>query len=67
MDPDDLEPRKRAVEPKNPEPMSVAELQGYILELETEIYGATICMGVSRQSGWRVVSRDEVMIVAARH
>ena len=51
MDPDDLEPRKRAVEPKNLEPMSVAELQGYILELETEIQRARAA--IAGKESWR--------------
>ena len=37
MDTDDLEPRKAKPQPKNLEPMSVAELESYIDELESEI------------------------------
>jgi uncharacterized small protein (DUF1192 family) len=37
MDTDDLEPRKPKSQPKNLEPMSVGELEGYIAELEAEI------------------------------
>ena len=37
MDTDDLEPRKAKPQPKNLEPMSVAELEAYIGELEAEI------------------------------
>jgi uncharacterized small protein (DUF1192 family) len=37
MDTDDLEPLKPKPKPRNLEPMSVAELNGYIAELEAEI------------------------------
>lgn len=37
MDSDDLEPRKKVVEQRNLEPMSVAELTLYIEDLQTEI------------------------------
>jgi uncharacterized small protein (DUF1192 family) len=37
MDPEELEPRKKVVERPNLEPMSVAELEGYIASLEAEI------------------------------
>jgi len=37
MDLDDLEPRKKAVEQRNLEPMSVEELILYIDELQAEI------------------------------
>lgn len=37
MDADDLEPLKQKPKPKNLEPMSVAELNAYIAELEDEI------------------------------
>jgi uncharacterized small protein (DUF1192 family) len=37
MDLDDLEPRKKMVEQRNLEPMSVQELNNYISDLEREI------------------------------
>ena len=37
MDTDDLEPRKPKAQAKNLEPMSVAELEAYIADLEGEI------------------------------
>jgi uncharacterized small protein (DUF1192 family) len=37
MDLDDLEPRNRPPQKKNLEPMSIAELEAYIGELEVEI------------------------------
>ncbi|MGE5505133.1 MAG: DUF1192 domain-containing protein [Actinomycetota bacterium] len=37
MDPEELEPRKKTVDRPNLEPMSVAELEGYIASLEAEI------------------------------
>lgn len=37
MDPEDLEPRTKKPQLRNLEPMSVAELNGYIAELEAEI------------------------------
>jgi uncharacterized small protein (DUF1192 family) len=37
MDLDDLEPRKKQVEVKNLEPLSIEELHAYIGELEAEI------------------------------
>ncbi len=37
MDIDDLEPRKPQPQPKNLDPLSVDELQAYIVELEAEI------------------------------
>ncbi len=51
MDPDDLEPRKKTVEPKNLEPMSVEELQSYIAELEAEIRRAR--SAITGKEGWR--------------
>ena len=37
MEPEDLEPRKAPPARKSLEPLSVAELQAYIAELESEI------------------------------
>ncbi len=37
MDPEDLEPRKRAVPPKNLDTLSIGELNEYIAELQAEI------------------------------
>ncbi|MFO0995509.1 MAG: DUF1192 domain-containing protein [Alphaproteobacteria bacterium] len=37
MEPEDLEPRKRKVEPRNLDIMGVKELEDYIAELEAEI------------------------------
>ena len=37
MDLDELEPRKKKIEPRNLEVMGVKELEAYIAELETEI------------------------------
>ena len=37
MDADDLEPRNKPKAPRNLDPMSVDELNGYIAELEGEI------------------------------
>ncbi|MCC7272806.1 MAG: DUF1192 domain-containing protein [Alphaproteobacteria bacterium] len=37
MDPEDLAPRKPAATLKLLDPMSIAELEGYIAELEAEI------------------------------
>ncbi len=37
MDLDELEPRKKKIEPRNLEVMGVKELEAYINELETEI------------------------------
>ncbi|MGK9169363.1 DUF1192 domain-containing protein [Inquilinus limosus] len=37
MDPEDLEPRQRKVQPKPLDSLSVAELEEYIAELEAEI------------------------------
>ena len=37
MDIEDLEPRKKAPEKRNLEPLSVEELHGYIAEMEVEI------------------------------
>lgn len=37
MDVEDLEPRKKAVAPKNLDAMSIDELNGYIAELQSEI------------------------------
>lgn len=37
MDDADLEPRKQAPKPKDLETMSIAALEGYVLELEGEI------------------------------
>lgn len=37
MDPEELEPRKAAPQPKNLDVLSIAELNGYIAELEAEI------------------------------
>ena len=37
MDPEDLEPRKKAVQPRNLDVLSIDELNGYIAELEGEI------------------------------
>ncbi len=37
MDIEDLEPRKKAVTPKNLDVMSVEELRSYIAELQAEI------------------------------
>lgn len=37
MDLDELEPRKKKIEPRNLEVMGVKELEAYIDELETEI------------------------------
>jgi uncharacterized small protein (DUF1192 family) len=37
MDPDELDPKRKAMAPKNLDVMGIAELQGYIAELEAEI------------------------------
>ena len=37
MEPEDLEPKKRKIEPKNLDVMGVKELDDYIAELEAEI------------------------------
>lgn len=37
MDPEDLEPRKKKVEPRNLDVLSIGELNEYIAELEAEI------------------------------
>jgi uncharacterized small protein (DUF1192 family) len=37
MEPEDLEPKKRKIEPKNLDVMGVTELDDYIAELEAEI------------------------------
>lgn len=37
MDPEDLEPRKKKIDVRNLEPMSVEELTDYIADLEAEI------------------------------
>lgn len=37
MDPEDLEPRKRSVPPKNLDTLSIGELQEYIAELLAEV------------------------------
>jgi uncharacterized small protein (DUF1192 family) len=37
MDIEDLEPRKKAVTPKNLDAMSIEELEAYIAELQAEI------------------------------
>jgi len=37
MDPEELEPRKKAPTLRDLEPLSIAELQGYIEELKAEI------------------------------
>lgn len=37
MDESDLEPRRRMPQPKNLEPLSIAELEAYIAELGAEI------------------------------
>ena len=37
IDADDLEPRKKRIEPLNLDPMSIEELEGYIVELTEEI------------------------------
>ncbi|HWA44810.1 MAG TPA: DUF1192 domain-containing protein [Hypericibacter adhaerens] len=37
MDPEELEPRKKPATLRDLEPLSIAELEGYIEELKTEI------------------------------
>lgn len=37
MDPEDLEPRKRSVPPKNLDTLSIGELHEYIAELQAEV------------------------------
>lgn len=49
MEWDDLEPRKAKPKPKDLQPLSVAELDDYIAELEAEIIRAREMIAVKRK------------------
>ncbi len=48
MDPEELEPKKTKTAPRNLEPLSVAELESYIGELEVEIARARSAIAAKR-------------------
>lgn len=48
MDADDLEPRPARPQPRNLEPLSLAELERYIAELEGEIARVRAAIGAKR-------------------
>ncbi|MBF0392985.1 MAG: DUF1192 family protein [Alphaproteobacteria bacterium] len=48
MDPEELEPRAAKPKPRDLEPLSVAELQGYIGDLEAEIARAREAIAAKR-------------------
>ncbi len=48
MDSDDLEPRVKKADKRNLEPMSVAELEVYIEELEAEIARVRTAIGAKK-------------------
>jgi uncharacterized small protein (DUF1192 family) len=48
MDPEELEPRKKTPTLRDLEPLSIAELEGYIDELKTEIKRAEAKIAAKR-------------------
>ena len=49
MDPEDLEPQRKKPPPRNLEPLSIAELESYIGELEGEIARARQAIEAKRK------------------